>query len=395
MKNLFEWCYSNNSKAFTSSSMGAFLAFITIMGFLHIKYQAFIEHVFIWISLIIILISIIAGLLTVIIRKNEEHGTCASICKSDDIFFNDLIDSLKKEFNKSKYQEVITIGHILSRPLFTIGKYELRLEIGEIVARSAVALHALLQSSDASQNKLNKYKEIEMIELIDSIGWMKVELGRIREGCVDIHNGLLIAESLNNDKGKFYMAKTFRHFGAIKRRSNDLEGALLDNDKSIEISNKIGDMQLKYEAIAAAHYARSFVYKEKNDYQNALKCLENSMLFFNKIEDGDKKIMKICMTKEAKARFLFYSKKQENDYNTISSAKTLFEETLTIAEHNMQRLEMVRCYIGLAEIYLHNIFNNTLESKIYIEKAKNININCCDDRKRIRDIEEILQQRIA
>jgi len=240
---------------------------------------------------------------------------------------------------------------------------------------------------------LNKYKAIEMIELIDSIGWMKVELGNVIEGRHDIENGRKIAEALNTDKGKFYEAKAYRHFGAIERRKHNWQKAFEENDKSLKKANEIADEQLKIEAIAAAHYARAFVFKGQNKYVEALSFLDQSISSFEELTDNDKKTVKVCMTKEAKARFLFYSKQEENDYHIVSNAKSLFEETLAVAEHNSLRLEMIRCYIGLAECNLHFTFNNSTEAQQYIEKAKSVKIKCDDDQKRIRDIENKLKNK--
>jgi tetratricopeptide (TPR) repeat protein len=219
---------------------------------------------------------------------------------------------------------------------------------------------------------------------------MKVELGDVN-GRADIDKGRLIAESLNTDKGKFYEAKAYRHFGAIERRKRDWIEALNYNDKSLEKANEITDSQLKTEAIAAAHYARAFVFRGQNNYTSALEFLDKSITEFNKLTNGDKKRGKVCMANEAKARFLFYSKQNvSDDYHTISTAKDLFLEALTVAEDNSLRLEMIRCYIGLAEIHLHTSMYDKKKAKEYIEKAKNVKINCDDDEKRIRDIEKKL-----
>lgn len=381
MKNnrLIKWCTANNTKIYWSSFTAVFLFCITIIGLFCIKFQSEIENVFWWLLLTSTLISIIAGLSSLFIRLPTTKVLEETKCDDDDILINDLIVSLKKELDKSKYQEVITIGSILSNPLFTIGKYELRLDIGILVKKAAIAQYAILKD--------NKYKECEMIQLIDSIGWMKVELGKVNEGRTDIESGRKIAEKLNSNKGKFYEAKVYRHFGAIERRNHNWQKALDYNDISLEKANEITDDQLKTEAIAAAHYARAFVFKEQSNYENALDFLDKSIFEFEKLTDNDKKTMKVCMVSEAKARFLFYSKQNENNYDVISTAKRLFDETLSVAEHNSMRLEMIRCYIGLAECNLHFTINNPIEAKQYIEKAKNVKIKCDDDQKRIRDIE--------
>ena len=383
---LIKKCTANNTKTFWSSFVAAFLFCTTIIGLFYIRFQSEIESVFWWLLLTSILISIIAGLLSLSIRLSTTKAIEETKCDDDDILINDLIISLENELHKGKNQEIITIGSILSNPLFTIGKYELRLKIGELVQKAAIAQFAILKD--------NKYKECEMIQLIDSIGWMKVELGKkVNEGRTDIENGRKIAETLRTNKGKFYEAKAYRHYGAIERRNHNWQKAFEYNDKSLEKANEITDDQLKTEAIAAAHYARAFVFKGQSDYENALVFLDKSISEFEKLTDGDKKTMKVCMANEAKARFLFYSKQNENNYDAISAAKRLFDDTLSVAEHNSMRLEMIRCYIGLAECNLHFTIHNPVEAKQYIEKAKNVKIKCDDDQKRIRDIESKLNHK--
>jgi len=386
---LIKWCTTTNTKAFWSAFVAVFLFWAAIIGLFYIKYQPEIEKAFWWLLLTSILISIIVGLLSLVIRLSTTKVLDEPQYDDDDILINDLIHSLKKELDKSKHKEVITIGSILSNPLFTIGKYELRLQIGELVRQAAVKEFAKLEDAGAAIDRLNYYKEIEMIELIDSIGWMKVELGD-PNGRADIEKGREIAETLNTNKGKFYEAKAYRHFGAIERRSHHWQKAFEYNDKSLEKANEITDEQLKTEAIAAAHYARAFVYEGQGEYNDALNSLNESIVNFEKLTNRDRRTMKLCMANEAKARFLFYSKQNENDYETISTAKNLFDKALSVAENNTLRLEMVRCYIGLAECNLHSTINNQTEARQYIERAKNVKIKCDDDQKRIRDIESKL-----
>lgn len=389
MSKLIKWCISSNTKTFLSSVGAAFSLLVAIVTLFAIKYLEYIEKYFLCIVIIITLSSVVVGLSALLLRVFTMKIIIETQC-DDDILINDLIMSLNKELAKNKYQEVISIGHILNKPLFTIGKYELRLAMGNLVKKAAVAQFARLKADNAAQDRLNKYKEIEMIELIDSIGWMKVELGD-PNGATDIQNGIIIAEALDTDGGKFYEAKAYRHLGAIERRKYNWSGALALNDKSLAKANKIKNKQLKIEAIAGAYYARAFVFKGQNDYANALHFLEQSISEFEKLTDNDKKIVKLCMAKEAKARFIFCSKQNENDYNAISTAKSLFEEALSVAEHNTLRLEMIRCYIGLAECNLHFTVNSSLEALQYLNKAKSVKIKCDDDQKRIMDIENKLK----
>lgn len=382
---LIKWCTDNESRTFWSAFIAGFLFFAAIIGLFYIRFSSEIKNNFWWLLLTSILISIIIGLLSLFIRLSTTKVLEEIEFFDDDILINDLIHSLKKELDRNKYQEVITIGSILSNPLFIIGKFELRLEIGVLVKKAAIAQFGVLRDY--------KYKEIEMIQLIDSIGWMKVELGKVTEGRADIESGRKIAETLNTNKGKFYESKTYRHYGAIERRNYNWQNAIEYNDRSLEKANEITVDQLKIEAIAAAYYARSFVFAGQKKYKEALSFLNKAISNFEQLNDYDKRTMKLCMSNESYARFLFYSKQNENDYDSISSAKRLFEETLSIAEHNTFRLEMIRCYIGLAECNFHFTINNLSEAVQYIEKAKNVKIKCDDDQKRIRSIEDKLNHK--
>lgn len=409
MNKIIKWCTSNNTKAFWSAFIICFSIVFGLIVWLAPTLPN-LHELKIWpiskplsedrkllewilaqkwkldltIFYIPFSISIITGFLFLFLRLLTTKEPEEKQIDDDDILINDLIESLKKELDKNKNQEVITIGSILSNPLFTIGKYELRLAIGKLVKKAAIAQFAIFKD--------NKYKECEMIQLIDSIGWMKVELGYINEGRTDIDNGRKIAETLNTNKGKFFESKAYRHFGAIERRRQNWQKAIEYNDKCLAIANEITDEQLNIEAIAAAHYARAFVYKGKDNYIEALNSLEMSLSYFEQLTDSEKKIMKMCMTNEAKARFLFYSKQNENDYDVISSAKRLFEDTLSVAEHNTLRIEMIRCCIGLAECNLHFNIDNPIEAKQYIDKAKNIKIKCVDDQNRLNDVENKLKR---
>lgn len=263
---------------------------------------------------------------------------------NDSILASELISSLKTALNAKKYLEVIRVGSALSKPFFSSGNYRARLSIGLLVEEAAA---------------ITNDEKTQMAELIDSIGWMSVELGDLDNGEKYIQHGLQYA--LKNDD-KFYISKANRHLGAICRRRELFQDAEKYYDLSLKYADEVIDNEKKIEAIAATKYALALLYYHIKNNQKALASIDESVKKFADI----KYIDKITMANTLKAQILFALDK-------IPEAKDLYRVSLNEAEKRTLRMEMVRCYIGLTRIYLKE--KNYVKADEYLEKSDSMEKN--------------------
>ncbi len=81
-------------------------------------------------------------------------------------FEQSLVGALSTALRDRDYADVIRIGVALNRPLFEEGKFSTRLKIGKVVEEAAA---------------LSGRKDVQVVALIDSIGWSLVEMGMYDE----------------------------------------------------------------------------------------------------------------------------------------------------------------------------------------------------------------------
>ena len=258
---------------------------------------------------------------------------------SDAILINDLVESLENALKLKNFDEVIRIGSALSKPFFISGNYKARLRIGLLVEEAAASIHD---------------EKIQMIELVDSIGWMYVELGDIANGIKYITHGYKLAEK---NKDYFYLSKCKRHFGAIHRRNNEYNLAITEYENSLTFANMIENEILKKEAIAGTNYAQAILFFSKGETENALKYIDSSLSYFVAIDRPEK----VIMADITKAQILF-------SVNKLQEAKDLFRISLTESEKKTLRLESIRSLIGLTKIYFSE--NNITKAKECLKRAE-------------------------
>jgi len=98
-----------------------------------------------------------------------------------------LIADLQTAYEEERWEEVIKIGSVLSRPLWVTGKYRLRVELGRLVEAAAAYSHRPGQQASA---------------LIDDLGWTQFVLGEVDEAKTRIDHGIRLAEL----SGNFHLA---------------------------------------------------------------------------------------------------------------------------------------------------------------------------------------------
>ena len=300
-----------NLVLFFSIVIGTITLFATIFGLLeYLKFdlQYFKDNK--WISIyLIILHGVTFGFIALYYRlmlrisSDTYKSVQSNISESNDsILANDLIQSLTNALHSKHYKEVIRIGSALSKPFFLSGNYKVRLSIGSLVEEAAAAIND---------------KERQAIELIDSLGWMNVELGNLDEGEKSIKHGLQLSKEISNH---FYVSKANRHLGAICRRKKNYEAAEKYYLQSLEEAEKIIEPTSKTEAIAGTYYAQTLLHYHQKNYLKAKEYIELSIQKFQEIKYSEK----VNMSLITKADILFALEK-------IHEAKDLYRQVMHLS----------------------------------------------------------------
>jgi tetratricopeptide (TPR) repeat protein len=183
---------------------------------------------------------------------------------------NSLIDLLRGAYSKRNWEEVITLGRALSRPLWLTGRYQLRIEIGKLV-----------ESAAAFSDK----PEIQASALIDDLGWTSVALRRYEEAIQHIQHGLSVAQKAN---AYGLVCRAFRHLAGIYLKRNEIEQAEIYAKNAEDALKNVVDQRERDELIAGLAYQRARELQSKGDHASALTALISAQEMFARLADRDR-----------------------------------------------------------------------------------------------------------
>jgi tetratricopeptide (TPR) repeat protein len=183
---------------------------------------------------------------------------------------NSLIDLLRGAYSKRNWEEVVTLGRALSRPLWLTGRYQLRIEIGKLV-----------ESAAAFSDK----PEIQASTLIDDLGWTSVALHRYEEAIQHIQHGLSVAQKANANG---LVCRAFRHLAGIHVKRNEIKQAEIYAKSAEDALKDVTDPRERDELIAGLAYQRARELQSKGELAAALAALISAQEMFARLADRDR-----------------------------------------------------------------------------------------------------------
>ena len=180
---------------------------------------------------------------------------------------NALISEIKIAHQRKRWEDVIRFGNILSRPLWVTGEYNLRVEIGKLVADAAA--HS------------GRIKE-QAFALIDDLGWTNHVLGNSGEAKRNIQHGIRLAQE--NDE-YFLVQKGYRHLSGIAIDEGNLEEARVYLEKAKEFAMRINDVYKRKEAIAGLHVNEALIEVQRRNWEKALDQFRRAQDIYRDIGD--------------------------------------------------------------------------------------------------------------
>lgn len=232
-----------------------------------------------------------------------------------------LLEELRKAYTERNWEEVITIGSPLSRPLWLTGRYQLRLQIGHLVEGAAA---------------FSGRFEVQASALIDDLGWTSISLRRYNEGINHLLHGIKVAE---DHRLSGLVCRAYRHLAGAYLKLGNIEQATKFTNKSAEWLEKVSNETEKAQLEAGLVYLRARELQIKGNFQEALPALISAQEMFVRLSDNDRANKVYGPIGQA---YL--------ELGNLSSAKDTFRRGLETAHLSARRDSELENLIGLAEI---------------------------------------------
>ncbi len=181
-----------------------------------------------------------------------------------------LIAVLREAHAKRNWEEVITLGRPLSRPLWLTGRYQLRIEIGKLVEGAAA---------------FSDRPDIQASALIDDLGWTSAALRQYEDALKYIRHGLSVAQKVN---AYGLVSRAFRHLAGIHLKRGDIEQSALCASEAERALDKVTDAREHAELTAGLAYQRARELQRRGDFAAALPALVSAQELFARLADRDR-----------------------------------------------------------------------------------------------------------
>lgn len=298
--------------------------------------------------LVVLLICFSVSLFNVVIFLYKELWMQCETISQDQLEFqqedkpltNTLVSDLESAYDDENWEEVLKIGSVLSRPLWTTGKYKLRVKLGKLVEAAAA---------------YREYPKEQASALIDDLGWTNVALGNINEAKTNILHGIDIAEA----NKEYYLAhKGYRHLSGISMNVDNLTDAETYLLKAKELSEKIEDQEIKDEVIAGLSVNKGILYMKRLSWEEALQWFETAQKMYRRIRDRDREVKLYHF----KGDVLF-------GMNRFELAKDMYRRGLSASKKESRKDGILNNNLGIAKIALMEDDDQEAK-KAYSEAAK-------------------------
>jgi len=232
-----------------------------------------------------------------------------------------LIDDVQTAFDDENWAEVIKIGTVLSRPLWLLGKYRLRVEIGRVLEAAAARAGKTEQQAQA---------------LIDDLGWTQFCLGARHEAEGNITHGIRLAESSERHD---LVAKGERHLSGIALDDGRLQIAEQHLLRARQAAARVSDSSLSAETLAGIQVNEALLNRRRGNLEPALRALEEAQETYRRIGDHDRAVKLYHFIGEAQL-----------SRGDVAAAKDTFRRGLTESKRSARRDGILKNTIGLCLI---------------------------------------------
>jgi tetratricopeptide (TPR) repeat protein len=252
-----------------------------------------------------------------------RHYTPTRSVAKDARLADSMLDSIEKAYNARKWQEVIKIGSVLSRPLWLTGHYDLRVKIGEYVESAAA---------------FSKEDRVQAAALIDDLGWTNVVLGNFDKAKSYIEHGMKIA----TERKDFYLvSKAYRHLSGISLRKKNFPEAELMFDQARKALLQVQNTDERKELDAGLLVNIAMLKMDQGQWPEAISDLKQARDIYRTLGDEDREVK----------LFAFEGNCYLNLRNT-DEALDSFRDGLEMAEKRCRKDAILSNLQGIGRVYL-------------------------------------------
>jgi tetratricopeptide (TPR) repeat protein len=280
----------------------------------------------VWIAATVVLVWALGVSLTLLLKSRQSLRASIHEISSPTVgqdLYKAIPAVLRDALDRSDYKEVIRLGDALSRPLFESGEFAVRLDVGRMTEEAAAHLGV---------------KEVQYRTLIDAIGWSLIELGDFAEAEASIQHGLELAQAAQDH---FYLAKAYRHLGAIARRRGNLDAAADAYRQASEAASHIVDSSEAKAMQAGIMYAAAHLRYTRRDYDGALESVDQTVDLFAELNDVYRQDMALVLKADIQV-----------GKDLPGAAADTYRQVIQSSRANRESVHYVRAVLGLAELHL-------------------------------------------
>ncbi len=252
-----------------------------------------------------------------------------------------LIMAIESAYQEKKWEEVLKIGSVLSRPLWVTGKYRLRVRLGKLTEAAA---------------SFGKHPRAQASALIDDLGWTNFILGNASEARGNINHGIKLAEKY----GDYYVAiKGYRHLSGIAVECGNLEEAQKHLQKGVDLIKNLESEDLRTEMLAGLYVNEAILDMKKCNWRPAIGRLEEAQKMYERIGDRDREVK-------------LYHFKGDALYGlgNLKAAKDTYREGLSASKQESRKDGILNNTIGIADIAATE--NDLEEARTAYEEAADV-----------------------
>jgi len=314
---------------FVGSLIGLYTIYVILNRFKVDVWIVINPSITFWLVAIIIAMGrYIVYLIMMISKPNENEKNTLQAESAND----SLIEMLQDAEAHSRWAEIIKIGSALSEVLWFTSRKKLRVVIGKFVEIAATQLED--DKTLAST-------------LIEDLGNTIMGLGNPDKGIEYICQGIQIAEK---NGYSFLIARGYRNLANCYALKNDAVNSEIYLNKATEAADEIVDEAQKLEALGGIAYARCKEYEHKQQFEDAITSLDNSIEYYKRLGKNypeTESRNKDRLVKVYREKGIIYMK-----MNKLGLAKQEICEGLRRAQETMNHENIVRCCTMIVKIEL-------------------------------------------
>lgn len=258
------------------------------------------------------------------VTKGTEEGLDDQGMDDSFVWGASILSEIREAYEQERWNEVLRIGRVLSRPLWVAGSYTTRLRIGEWTEHAASCVGN---------------KHAQAVALIDALGWTNHVVGESERAIANIRHGIAVATEVGATD---IVVKGYRHLTGIYQARQNYNRAVEAQNKAEDMVDQLPHSETKDDLVAGLWVSRAMLHLEQKEWDDALKLLNDARRSYETREDWDREVKVYSLEGQTLLGM-----------GEIALAKDTYRKGLVRAKELSRSDEVVKCSLGLSNaLYL-------------------------------------------